>query len=210
MATPARPKIWVTDLLAQVPKRMDAEYPAGLERLERKRGITDPLSDFEPVDTHALPEFFFASGGPSSAFLKRPPDAFVSGEPLVSKRFRDLLLQFDMGSTRFHPVELRRMNKKTPLEQAEYFILNVTERKQGAVDRDASGIRLINTEKGIWRQSWDQPFGVFTIHAWAAEGVDPWGERRIADTLFLSDRLAKAMKAERIRGPKLIPCTVAD
>ncbi|MEL6335847.1 MAG: hypothetical protein AAFQ88_04275 [Pseudomonadota bacterium] len=68
----AAPKIWVTDLLAQVPKRMDAEYPAGLERLERKRRITDPLSDFEPVDTHALPEFFFASGGPSSAFLKRP------------------------------------------------------------------------------------------------------------------------------------------
>ena len=204
------PKVWVTDLFRQVSKKMELEYPPGVTNEQYWGRVSGPHRDFEPVDIEVVPTFAFASGGPSTAFLKRPPDAFVAGLPLVSKRFRDLLLQFDLGDTRFCPVELRRMNKKTPLEQSEYFLLNVTETKQGAVDREASGIRLINEETGVWRKSWDQPFGVCTVHAWAAEGVDLWGERRIVDTLFLSDRLAKAIKAERIRGPKLIPCTVVD
>lgn len=209
MPEPAMPRIWVTDLMDQVSQLMRPEMPVEMTASEAIKCVWDRQRYFEVIDPTLLPTFFFATET-SSAFQKHPPDAFKASFPLVSRRCRTLLERHDLGDTCFHSVELRRNDKTTPLERPDYSILNVAETKPGSVDREASDIRLINKETGVWRKTWGKPFGGFTIHRSAAQGVDLWGERGIVDALFVSDRLVTAIRAQGIRGLDLIPCNVID
>jgi hypothetical protein len=132
----------------------------------------------------------------------------ISGGVLViSKKFRDLLAGFDMGTSLIHEVPLYEHDQKT-LRPGRWSILHITANKKTVIPEKSENVVEIN-RSGHWRSRIAQE-DILSVRADASEGADLWIDAHYKGRIFLSDRLKSALKPAGIRVLKMPmrPCIV--
>ncbi|MEM9097801.1 MAG: DUF1629 domain-containing protein [Pseudomonadota bacterium] len=143
------------------------------------------------------------------------PDFFLvyNGWCLVSERAADVLKGFDLGCTQFIETPIFEQDQITQRPE-RFFLLNVAEHKSG-FDRENStnwSLRKKRLSDRPGREFWKPIVDAkgLAVNAKATEGVDLWFDNEVLDILFLSDRLAKAIKAAKLKRHGLQPCIVVE
>ena len=145
--------------------------------------------------------------------IKKVPNIFqANGYWAVSKELGDVLRQFDLGQTKFYPVELFCKDKVTPIKGTHEF-LNLFERKD-TFEPELSA---------KFRESRYHPPGTYfapyaeggdyelTLNSSALSGPDLWLETKLHEALLLSDRLVKALEAAGFaKEMRLLKCRVSS
>ena len=148
---------------------------------------------------------------------KKPPDArigdafgIIDGHLLITQKFRDLLVQFDLGATRLFELPIYRDKEKTPSGLDPMFMLHVCETKEGFLPEHSIGVTQytdLRTGEPIPDSEWllhgFNKGDEVAVSASSAAGADLWGYRDLHYQLFFSDRLKQAIEAEGIRATDL-------
>ncbi len=168
--------------------------------------VKHPLKRYEVVEPELFPEPFFL-GHRAKASL---PDVFrIEGAlPMVSARFREILERFEIVNTRFVERVIYDTDCETPVA-GQFFFLNIAGVKDTLEHEASTGL---DPRGQRWAVNLPHS-GVALFGLEARQGADLWKERQIREATFMSDRLAKACKHARIKGPrnrgiKLYPVTL--
>ncbi|WP_323019425.1 imm11 family protein [Pararhodobacter sp.] len=129
-----------------------------------------------------------------------PPFMSMNSIPGVSAETKALLEQFDLGETYFRPIRILDRNRKYELWDQDYFVLNVCNRRRW-VDMSNPDLPAFrprptpNTNPPAYRIGNPEKI---TVSAEALNGPDLWKDICVKDSLFVSPRLAKALKAAQL------------
>ena len=170
------------------------------------------LERFDPVSRDQAPDFiFFKLRNISSAYKANSPDlmTITDGLLIVSQKFRDLLLRFDLGATQLFEVPLYEYDQKTR-RPGTWYILHIAVKKHTVIPEKSENVRE-KPVKGFWGPT-GYAEDVLAVHASSAVGEDLWADPHFSGRLFLSDRLKTAIKSEGLRfiHVPMRPCIVVE
>ncbi|MEM9798421.1 MAG: hypothetical protein AAF919_18165, partial [Pseudomonadota bacterium] len=134
---------------------------------------------------------------------KTLPHIFMAGGYLaVSEKLADILRQFDLGASLLTPVRLLHMDRKTPYP-GEHFLFQIKERKRGFEPDHSARWEPNPYEWNAWIGTPDTPQkdGDITVNPTVRTGADIWTDPNLFLALFLSDRLANAIRDAKLLGP---------
>ena len=167
-----------------------ADIDVALDTIKRNdRGEPLPASSF-PVEIY---------GNEDAVKFSKLPDFFYgNGFWVVSSVAANVLRQFDLGNGALYPVKLFQKNHKTPVE-GEYFCINFGNVKQSFVPEESPKAQK---KPHITTPYWGLPFVTkdndIAVLPTAFDGPDLWVELRFWTAFFVSDDLAKALKAAKV------------
>lgn len=156
----------------------------------------------DPVGADFFPEVMWYSRIEASKAQdpeKQPlPPLFLGGGYWVaSKQFVETLQHSDLGQTAFFPVELFAYDRKMPVE-GTYFCVAFGETKDTFLPDLSPRMRRPYPEQDVWRLSLDPQDDDAALTSAALSGVDLWMEPRVREAIFFSDRLVKALRANKM------------
>ncbi|MEM6906836.1 MAG: DUF1629 domain-containing protein [Pseudomonadota bacterium] len=112
--------------------------------------------------------------------------------PVLSERFVEILQVFDVGETRFYPIDLYQSDRKTKRPE-KLFIMNIVSKKScwdRAETRDY-------THEWITEDHWNFSYGPadnhVAVNASARKGADLWCDPLLVGCMFVSDHLKQAI-----------------
>ena len=133
-------------------------------------------------------------------------DAFTitGGHVLLSRRVRDVMLQFDLGATELFAVSIYRHRVRRPPEFAPRFLFHVTERAEAFDPERSTGVEQVGSKWPGGPPEGAPWLGVANQDKLAVRGadlppVDMWADVKLMNRIFFSDRLKTALSA---REPK--------
>ncbi|WP_170784788.1 hypothetical protein [Ruegeria lacuscaerulensis] len=162
---------------------------AGAGSKNNKAGIAQPRDAFSDV----------IFGIYRDQKLKAQPDIFNGPYGLVvSRAVADVFREADLGKTQLYPLKLCQHDRVTPVE-GEYFTLALGEQKTVFVPEQSKGIEALGNTPEIWIHLGNKPndFDYF-VSSDALGGPDLWTDPQLHRSLFLSDRLVKALRAAKL------------
>jgi hypothetical protein len=141
--------------------------------------------------------------------FERMPPFFRAGSALcVSTACRDVLQQFDLGRSAFYPIAIYQKDHKT-LVPGEYFAINFANTKNALLPEQSTTIQ--QSRENYWTLPGWITDDELAVTPAALEGPDWWLDERLYKTLFMSDRMAQAIKrAKMSRNFELKRCRVVD
>jgi len=169
----------------------------------RDRISTDLRAGRRPVPAEEVPDYIhFSLRDLRKSQKDNLPDLFriTDGIPVVSERFRELLLAHDLGATEFHEVPLLEYDQKTR-RPGRWFLLSIIEAKPTLIPEKSEGIRE-TAAKGVFAPI-SGVNDVLAVRATSAEGADLWQDRGILYRIFMSDRLKRAIKEAGIKARRM-------
>ena len=106
----------------------------------------------------------------------------------------DIIRQFDLGHTNLYPTKVFRKDRRTPIGD-RWVCINFGNIKKAYVSGGPN--RRPEIEKAEIRHSTPIMLkdNIFILNFEALKGPDIWVDPQIGDTFFVSDGLAKALKA---------------
>lgn len=135
-------------------------------------------------------------------------DAFYAYSLTISPKLRDVLAQFDLGSTRLYEVPIYEEDGETLSSYPPYYVLHVTETKPTLILEESKHIdqpiepgQTKPKPDAFWRPRLKPD--ELAAKASAAVGVDIWADPILKRRLFVSDRLKQAIDAAGIRSKAL-------
>ena len=148
--------------------------------------------------------------------FKRVRDLFfVQGFTAVKGKLADLLPHFDLGEGgELVPFTIYNDDKITPKE-GPFFFLNYAARKDTLVPEQTQKIREFYRIKAdgvmLWKNEFEWADGDVVVTEEALNGADLWFEKQLHMSLFVSDRLAKAITQAKLNFDfGLLRCEVVD
>ena len=200
------PTIWSTDIGDPMNMRnIDFHCPENpLQSVEpqhvlRHRISTDLRDGRRPVTPEEVPDYiYFDLRDVRKSEKDNLPDLFkiTGGIPVVSERFRELLLAHDLGATEFHEVPLLEYDQTTR-RPGRWFLLSIIEAKPTLIPEKSEGIRE-TAAKGVFAPV-SGVNDVLAVRAESAAGADLWQDHAILFRIFFSDRLKGAIKDAGIK-----------
>jgi hypothetical protein len=160
----------------------------------------------EPVSEDELPKFLTIKHSEDDCVDLH--DFFTFVYPVISERFRDFLLRFDIGDTRFVPIDIYQSDGVTKRAET-YFILNIVSQKECLVPEETHINYATKIKDGFWLATPMRKDYQLAVRASAREGADLWVDPRLRGDLFFSDGLCSALMASDIR-PYSTPDLVAS
>lgn len=122
----------------------------------------------------------------------------IAGAVLVAtEKFKNVLEEFDLGQTQLIPVPVLDFDQKTPPKQKCY-IFHIAEKKKCFMPEHSEGV-VAHAGGKIWMARDD----VLAVDAAATEGVDLWVDPLINKRIFMTDRLAMALKKAKLKMPNM-------
>lgn len=120
-----------------------------------------------------------------------PFSNFGGNTAAVNQATKDLLETFDLGAMRFHPISILNSGLVSEPWPEPIYVLNVGNVKQAAVITDP----LFPAMRAMPQERFKILFVEHLIvSSLALEGPDIWIDGQLTNGLFVSDRLAKALK----------------
>jgi len=167
--------------------------------------------DGKPLAPDLMPNYvFFKYRDHKEDYKSKTPDLIMieGGLLLISEKFRNLLADFDMGTSLIHEVPLYENDQKT-LRPGRWFILHITANKKTVIPEKSEKVERVAPGSAKWKSQIAQE-DVLAVCAEAADGADLWIDSDFRGRIFLSDRLKSALKPAglRVRQMPLRPCTV--
>jgi len=165
--------------------------------LLRDRISTDLRDGRRPVPAEEVPNYVhFSLRDLRKSQKDNLPDLFriIDGIPVVSERFRELLIAHELGATEFHEVPLLEYDQKTR-RPGRWFLLSVIESKPTLIPEKSKGVEKIGSTYLADFSHHD----VLAVRAESVRGADLWRDPPLINRLFLSDRLKRAIKDAGIK-----------
>lgn len=195
----AHETVWVSDLLAdsQLTKSftssdvLEADSNMALEtmKLDRQGIASDP--DRYPKEIWA---------NYRDEMMERQQEIFhAGGFNIVRSDMAGVLSTFNLGKTRLHPVKLFQHDRVTPVE-GEYSVLAWGEQTDCFLPDESQGVRKkgLSPSASFWRLSPLAKDGDLALRKSTLPDVDLAMDPRIRHTVFLSDELVQALKAQNL------------
>ena len=132
------------------------------------------------------------------------PDVFflTGGLLLLSERFKTLLQDFELGATQFLPVNVLERDRETPVTTGPFYLMNYTEFREIAVPEQIENAR----ETGARWMVVDIKAKPVFVRPECLDGLDFALDPVVFNLAFFSDRLVKAIRAEKIRPLGFVKC----
>ena len=130
--------------------------------------------DGKPLAPDLMPNYvFFKYRDHKEDYKSKTPDLIMieGGLLLISEKFRNLLADFDMGTSLIHEVPLYENDQKT-LRPGRWFILHITANKKTVIPEMSENVEQIGASSH-WRPRVAQK-DVIAVRADAAQGADLW------------------------------------
>jgi len=148
--------------------------------------------------------------------FSRVKDIFTAGPFYAVKgKLADVLSRFDLGAGGLIPFTIYRADLVTPLEE-KFFLLNFGGPKDSFAPEESNTkcTRQMFVDKQTGRPMWDvnpHAGGDLALSPAALEGADLWCEKTVFNTLFMSDALAAALRAAKIKIDfELMTCRIVE
>jgi hypothetical protein len=211
--TDALPKIWNTTFTDHTVNLRYIDYRIPNSTLDRRvegsRGFKYP--DGKSLPTDLVPDYiFFKYPDSKEDYKAKLPDLMmiINGLLVISEKFRDLLADFDVGTSLVHEVPLYEYDQKTR-RPGRWFILHITANKKTVIPEMSVGVKPDLGAGLTWSSRMAQE-DVLAVRADTAQGADLWIDPCFYGRIFLTDRLKSALKPAGIRVLKMPmrPCTV--
>ncbi|MEO1468218.1 MAG: hypothetical protein AAFV86_04120 [Pseudomonadota bacterium] len=194
------PKIWFSRALDNTDGSYSIDHDKGTDVVP----FAWAYRDIEPSPSpDAIPTCLFQLG---ASFKPRSADAamVLDGFIVVSEKMRDVLTQFNLGSTQFYECPIYASHEKTAVLPGRYAILHVMEKKSAFVPEASENVHqgsLFDDRPVIPGEPWKPTYGkdILAVRAAATEGVDLWADPDIKDRLFATDRLKPALDKARVK-----------
>ncbi|QGX98254.1 hypothetical protein EI983_08145 [Roseovarius faecimaris] len=128
---------------------------------------------------------------------------------VISKRFYDLLQQFNLGQTAFRAMPVYGYDRTTRFPE-DYYMMQMLEFRSFAQPEEMENVRPSGGEYYYWLP--DKPAHKPVLHIPGDHDLDLWMDTEIWNWVFVSDRLKEAIKSEGIKGGGLgfRPCKLVD
>lgn len=201
--------VWCSDFLRSGKLHRNIDFEFESNDSEARAKFSSNVRNGTRIEKKNLPKRFHFGIKIWDDVIPSLPDICwgIGGLVLVSERFKTLLQEFNLGGTQFFEVPVQLLDAPTPLKGGPYFLMNYTEfRAIGVPEQTPSAIKVTI--------SWSA--GPLTTKSKVAVRPDALGELDFAvDTelrqlSIFSDRLAKAIKAAKIKPLTLVKCIQAD
>lgn len=157
-----------------------------------------------PIPDGVLPPTFFAWRGPlddsKPLTTKLPHLSSCGGFRVISAEAADVLRQFDLGGCKLHPVKVLMEDRKTPLP-GSYFVLDCDSWKDAFLPEQSPQFMLMDGSRTRRRPTFSSPDDIAALSRDALLGPDIWWNPDILAAFFLSDRLARALRAAGVDKP---------
>ena len=194
------PKIWAS-LFPRSLDQVSFGWTCAGEKLDFIHASQDRL---QPVEAHMAPESaFFARHSKIPVAVK---DAFKikDGLLVISKGFRDVLMQFDMEGVQFFEVPIHADENGTLTDLPNHYVLNVYGAKNALIPELSENIEhpwIASPETPLRTDVWTPGAlaDVVALSETAANGPDLWRDPLYINTLFFSDRLKKEIDASGLK-----------
>ena len=205
-----KPVIWYTKWMTDLDTQVVFDYLCRGGQ-ESKLAYSRAVRYCWPVDDAHISDYLYF--GPRGDSKVKPPcrDAFkiIDGLLVVSQAFCDVLVQHELGATRLHEVPVHRDERGAPSDLPPHYLLHVTEGKPGtfAPEHSTNVEQLKRYDEAEPRP--DAPWidlynkDELAVHAASAAGADLWHDPALRERLFLSDRLARAIKEAGLKSRAL-------
>lgn len=164
----------------------------------------------EPVPDDLVPEVMWASQIETDRRTVLPHIFQACSQLVVSEALANLLGGFDLGSSRLVPTRLLHRDRARPYE-GRHLVLDVRARKT-AVDVARSPRIRLNPNLGLPQVGslGGAYLGDIVLTPAALAGPDVWLDPQLLHAIFFSDRLVRAMQAEKMLRRKMVwRCPVA-
>ena len=177
----------------------------------RRSAFLDRGRRFERGELVTLEEL----GGPLWAWRrmkargdKAPNFMNLGGKPAVNAACKAVLEQADLGAINFHPLRILNAGRKSEPWPEEIYVVNVGNTKDSLAIEEGLASKVIRVSgiPGIQRSPDQIRYRGYTtkpvpLTPEALERPDIWIESKLAGgNLFISDRLAKLLKAAKMTG----------
>lgn len=185
------------------------EIPASSDRT---RNILDRYARGERLEASEFPEMGAVW---DEARFARVDDIFaIAGFYVVQRKLAEILHEFDLKPGGLVPCKLVQADLTTPLA-GSFFFLNFGAIKETllpeASDKMSKGSVNHKTGQQFWRISPGVSDGDVAVSSDASVGADIWHERGVRHEIFLSDKVANALKEARLDKPwRLAECRVLE
>ena len=151
---------------------------------------------------HVLPQNMVARALYAKEHRKNSqlPDFFEgSSYTIISKRFADLLRDFDLGDCKLYDVDVFEHDRKTRCPD-DYELLSIGGTKGAFLPEESTGLRrAYRDERDIWHLVKIEDGSVAVTDA-ATRGADIWTEgERLPCHFFISDRLKTALDDAKLK-----------
>jgi len=139
---------------------------------------------------------------------KAPNFMNLGGKPAVNAACKAVLEEADLGAINFHPIRILNAGRKSEPWPEEIYVVNVGNAKMSLAIED--GLRTGNLQE-VWVPGFELPpekmiynlagKDIASLTVDALDGPDIWMEPKLSrGNLFISDRLAKFLKAAKMTG----------
>jgi hypothetical protein len=133
-----------------------------------------------------------------------------NGFMLTSKQAADVLAKFDLGQGGVFPVEIYQPDKTTVFDLGYHFL------NFGAVKQTLAVSQSLKLQaRGFGLKNYEMPTimadDLIAVSTTALAGPDLWTDPLLSHSFFVSDRLAKALKKEKLtRAFRLYRCKMVE
>lgn len=142
--------------------------------------------------------------------LKSLPDfCNCNGFQCMSQKSADVFSKFDLGQGGLFPVEIYQPDKTTVFDLGYHF-LNFGAVKCAFVPEQSQDVRK-RDRLPDWGMPWVMSDDLIAVSKSAFLGADLWTDPLLTSAFFVSDRLAKALKKEKLtRAFRLYRCKMVE
>lgn len=127
-------------------------------------------------------------------YKRRIPHILTNGFIIVSEKSAEALRRFDLGEGALYPTRLYYPDKKTRLG-GDYFYLSHGNKKNAFLPEESPEAKHVDRKYGFWGLPPNPVDNQLVFSQAALDGPDVWWDERIVFCFFISDRLARALKA---------------
>ena len=143
----------------------------------------------------------------SSTGDKLPDLFFIENRLLfVSERFKQLLQEFELGATQFFRVNVLERDQETPVKSGPFYLMNYTEFREIAVREQMPDLH----NAGLRWAVGDLKANPIMVRLERLGNLDFALDPVVYDLAFFSDRLIKAIRAEKIKPLSFVKCVAAN
>ncbi len=141
---------------------------------------------------------------------KSTPDAFCifGGYLIISRKFRDVLMEFDLGASEFIELPIYEEDGTTPTKYPPHYLLHVKSTKPTLIPEESKNIKKPippGATEPLPEARWGQTYvpDELAVRASSAPGADLWADVTLHYRLFLSDRLKQAIESAGVKSKGL-------
>ncbi|QJB69120.1 hypothetical protein [Parasphingorhabdus halotolerans] len=147
-----------------------------------------------------FPDEIFVAKDANTNYENLPHLFYAYGYWVVSGEVADVMRQFDLGGCNLYPTNVFRKDRKTPIGD-KWFCLNFGNVKQAYYGGGRNPTPNYPEPPVRHAAPTILKDNMLQIGQEALKGSDIWIDSQIRDTFFLSDRLARALKAAKVATP---------